>query len=249
MSNWFHTRQISTLILLAITLICASCNSYKQAALYPMIHSVDQKKSVFRTNLNHKFAYQKSLPKDSIKIDLSSKSSLKTIKIGYDSIITRLESISLVRNLSTTNNRNRFPTHLNNQGTLTASMSSEPYIARYNFIPDTSKIHDSTLIDSTQINITQVHPTNEYDYFDSNAKKQKNRETFANISLIAAIASIATLFIVPVLFLPAVIAAIVFGALGLKSSKKKKARTGMLIGIIMVVLFTLFVLAYAGVFS
>ena len=251
MSNWYHTKQTSKLFLLAITLICVSCNSYKQAALYPMIHSVDQKKSGFRSKLNHKFAYQKSLlkVKDSITVDLSSTSSLKTIKIGDDSIITRLESIPLVRNLSTINNSNRFPTHLNNQGTLTASLSSEPYITRYNFSPDTSKIHDSTSIDSTQINITQVQPSSEYDYFDSNSKKQKHRETFANISLIAAIASIATLFVIPVLFIPAVIAAIVFGALGLKSSKKKKARTGMLIGIIMVVLFTLFALAYAGVFS
>lgn len=249
MRNCYQIKQAAKLFLLAIVLICVSCNSYKQATNYPMVHSVDQKKSGFRFIYIHKFDHQNSLIKDNSNVNLASTSILKTIKTGNDSIITPVHIIPLASNLGIIINSNRFPNYLNNQGTLTTSLSTEPIITRYNFIPDTSKIHDSSIIDSTQIKITQSQPTSEHAYFDTKAKKLKQRETYANISLIAAIASIVSLFVIPILFFPSVIAAIVFGALGLKSSKKKKARTGMLIGIIMIVLLTLLVIAYAGAFS
>lgn len=249
MGNLYQTKQVVKLFLLAIALICVSCNSYKQAAFYPMVHSFDQKKSGFRFIHSHKLVHQNILIKNNTSVNLSPTSFLKTIKTGNDSIITGFPSIPLASNLGIINNSNRFPDSLNNQGTLTASLSTEPIITIYIFIPDTSKTQDSSSIDSTQIKISQIQPDSENDHFDSNAKKLKQRETYANISLIAGIASIVSVFVIPVLFFPAVIAAIVFGALGLKSSKRKKALSGMLIGIIMLILLTLLVIAYAGLLS
>jgi hypothetical protein len=249
MGNWYQTKQAAKSILLAITLICVSCNSYKQVSSYPMVNSVDQKKFSFLAINHHKSAHQKSLKKNNYSFDLSSTSHINWEKTRIDSAMTQLRSIPILCNLRSTNRINWFPISSNNQETMTASLTTVPIIRRYYSIPDTSKTHDSLTIDSTQIKTTQIQPTNQYDYFDRNAKKLKQRETFANISLIAAIASIVTLFAIPILFIPLAIAAIVFGALGLKSSKKKRARSGMLIGIIMIILFTLFVLAYAGAFS
>ena len=249
MDNWYQTKQVDKLIFLAIALICASCNSYKKASSYPMINSVVHKKSVFLSFNNYKSAHKKSLTKIDSSFDLSSSSYIKSKKTRNDSNITQLHIIPIISNLRSTNNINCFPMPSNNQGRLTASLSTEPIITRYIFIPDTSKTNGSSTIDSTQIKITQIHPSSEYDHFESSAKKQKQRETFATISLIAAFASIASLFTVAILFFPSVIAAIVFGALGLKSSRRKRALSGMLIGITMIILLTLLVIAYVGAFS
>lgn len=249
MGNWYQTKQAAKSILLAITLICVSCNSYKQVSSYPMVNSLDQKKFGFRAINHYKSAHKKSLKKIDYSFDLSSTSHINWEKTRNNLDMTQLHGIPILRNLRSTNRINWFPISSNNQETMTASLTTIPIIKIFNSIPDTSKTHDSLTIDTIKIQTTQIQPTSEYDYFDSNAKKLKQRETFANISLITAIASIATLFAIPILFIPLAIAAIVFGALGLKSSKKKRARSGMLIGIIMIILITLFVLAYAGAFS
>lgn len=248
MGNWYQAKQSSKLFLLAILIFFASCNSYKNVSNYPMVNSVDQNKSGFLFKGIHKSAHQKKIKNDYAAVDLSSTSLLTPKNNRNDSEVKRLQRIPLLNNVGFTNNL--FPISFTNQETMTASLTTEPIIIRYYSIPDTSKNHDSLTIDSTQIKTTQIQPINQYVNNDTiNAKKLKQRETFANISLVAAIASIVTLFLIPVLFLPAVIAAIVFGALGLKSSKRKRARNSMIIGIIMILLSTLFVLAYAGVFS
>lgn len=247
MGNWDQTLRTTKLFMLAIAFIFASCNSYKKTSFYPMVNSVDPMKSSFQFKSIHKSAYQKNLKNDHTAIDLLSTSHSTSVKMGNDSTITRLQDFPLVNSLKFSNNRSSMS--LNNRETLTASLTTEPIISRYTSIPDTSKTLDSLTIDSTRIKTTQNQPAIAYDTADNSAKKIKQRETFANVSLIAAIASIVTLFVIPVLFFPAAIAAIVFGALGLKSSKRKRARNSMFIGIIMIVLLTLFVLAYAGVFS
>ncbi len=66
--------------------------------------------------------------------------------------------------------------------------------------------------------------------------KQKNATTFAYISLISALLIIPIAFIAPFLLLLLPISAIVFGALGLKSAKRKMALAGLIIGIITLVL-------------
>lgn len=247
MGNSYQIKQISKFFLLAITLNCVSCNSYKQTSLYPMVNSIDQKKSGFRSRSLHNTEPLTRVKKDLSESVLTHTSGLHFVKKVNDSTIPHVYSIPFIHSLSSPNTDFPIPTTCNTQSTLTASLSRSPVIlTRYNLIPDTSIIRDSAYVDSSLIKTTRTKPNSDYKDSESNSQKTKNRETFATISLVSGITSIISMFIIPILFIPAAIAAIVFGAMGLKSPKKKRAGIGMIIGIIMLSLLTILVLAYSG---
>lgn len=231
------------LSLLFLILIFASCNTNRQVSDYPDFKKFDQKKYVLQAKGINTQSRQKyiglseadNIPQSIIKEKEIFSRNTKAIKLS------ELNSKYYLREIIS---KSELQIAKDNQSTLLASLSSEPLITRFSFYPDTIKLNNTQTIDSNLKTNTQSSATIGGNDNSSTARREKNAATFATISLIAALLSIPVIFIIPTLFFFLAVAAIVFGALGLKSSKRKMAMAGMIFGIVSLSLLLLFLILY-----
>jgi len=231
------------LSLLFLILIFASCNTNKQVSDYPDFKTFDQKKYVLQakginTQSRQKYVGQSdvdNIPQNIIKGKEIFSRNTKAIK---------LSELNSKYNLREIISKPELRISKDNPSSLLASLSSEPIINRFSFYPDTNKLNRTQVIDSnSKVNTQSTAPAVVNDT-SSKVRKEKNATTFASISFIAALLSVPIIFIFPGLFFLFAIAAIVFGALGLKSSKRKLAIAAMIIGIVTLSLLLLAVLIF-----
>lgn len=231
------------LSLLFLILIFASCNTNKQVSDYPDFKTFDQKKYVLQakginTQSRQKYVGQSDV--DNIPQNVINEKeifSLNTKAIQLSELVSKSYLREIIR-------KPELQISKNNPSSLLASLSFEPLSTAFSFYPDTNKLNNTQTIDSNSKANTQSPAHAVVNDNSSSVRKEKNTTTYAYISLIAALLSIPIIFIFPGLFFLFAIAAIVFGALGLKSSKRKLAIAGMIIGIVTLSLLLLTALIF-----
>ena len=222
-----YSTKSAILSLLFLSLIFASCHTNRQVSDYPNFKSPDNKKFGLQAKRLKTHSHQKI--KLAPKLDsISYYSSLEKIKIQKDTEVDSNSHVAAKEYISLISRKSELPSSMNNQGALIASLSVEPLITKFSFYPDTIKQTKLPAIDSSKQDKTQNPDPMQINDNKSNAKKQKNTTTFAYISFISALLMLPLLFLAPLLS----ISAIVFGALGKKSVKRRLAIWGMVIGIV-----------------
>lgn len=238
----FYQRQ-SHLYHLLLILILTSCNTYKPISEYPNFTSINEKNSKFNADALNLFSNHKRI-KDSNMGEKAPHYIEKNTKLEADALLSLVSNNQSYLNYMPL--RSMPIISEANDCALTASLSSKPISKRFSSIPDTIKVINSNgIVSDTIKNIQSLTPA-ELSTKYSIEKKQKNATTFARISFISALLIIPSIFIIPGLFLLLIPASIVFGILGLKSPQRKKALAGIIIAVSTLLLFIIFVLAYAG---
>ena len=235
--------QTATLSLLFLILIFSSCNTNMQVSDYPNFKAFDQKKYVLQAKGINAHSRQKKIGLS--KVDNTHQNVINEKEIyPRNAKATQISELNSKYYLREICSKPEFQILKYKQSAPLASLSSEPIITRVSFYPDTNKLKNTQNIDSNFKTNNQSAATVGGNDNSSKARREKNASTFATISLIAALLSIPVIFIIPTLFFFLAIAAIVFGALGLKSSKRKMAMAGMIFGIVSLSLLLLFFILY-----
>lgn len=221
-----HCQKTIIIFHLVLIFILASCSSYRQVSDYPYYYSYNQHKSNFLPNALNLHSHHKNVKTSLSEHPSSLSSGRKT------NIINQAETIQLNDLIKQFPSQSIAPLQANNQDHLTASLSVVPIIpVRYSYMATNKRsvipIPDTNLTKNSQA-LPLATAVNENDI----VKKQKKAETFSVISFIAALLGVLLLLASNPIFIIFSIAAIIFGAKGLKSPKKKLARIGMIIGIV-----------------
>jgi hypothetical protein len=248
LENFSITKSKGYVFLLAAILILTSCNSTRQTADYPNFYTPHLQKT--ETRFAGKLSTRKSALNDISKpagpsIPLSeSGSKTGEVKPHLPNKALYKRYIQLITSGAD------MPGPKTNESTLTASLSTEPILTRHAITAKTARVPGITTSDTTKSKVTQAPASTTTTDEQADLAKQKRLKAFAIVSLVTALLSIVTLFFLPGVFLLLAAAAIVFGALGLRSTIKKyraMAIAGMVIGIAMILLLVLAILAYAGI--
>lgn len=233
MKRNFYSIKTSALLLFAVILLLTSCNSKKLTSDYPNIYSVHDKKSGFRSANRHKTDHSKIAFKDFVKSDFSSVSNSESLTKSEENSATQLKSAATKSDMLLIKSISALPIPDYNHGTLTASLSDKPFIPAYRFRPDTTIKTTVPALDTTTNKVSQTPPPDVKKDGKGKVTEKTNREIFAIISPIIALLAIGTLFLaLPGVFILLASAAIIFGALGLKSRRRKLATLGLIIGIL-----------------
>jgi len=228
-----YSRKTGALLLIAVMLFFTSCNSGKLTSDYPNIYSDHQQKSEFRYDKRHKTGHTRIAFKDLTKNDLSPVLNSESVTTSEEKAAVKSKNIVTKSDIQSITMRSVLPVSDFNQGTLTASLSDELYIPVHRFRPDTMIKTTVPSIDTATNKASQTPSPDVKKDGNGKITEKTNREIFAILSPIAALLAIGTLILaLPGAFILLAIAAIVFGALGLKSKRRKLARLGLIIGIL-----------------
>jgi len=243
--NFSKSKSKGYLFLLSAILILSACNSTKQTADYPNFYSPHQKKT--DTRFAGKYSTRKSSVTDTSKVTQPSipytLSNRKTV--GVKPLLPNSVLYKKITQLITSGAD--IPTPKNNEGTLTASLSAEPLLSGHKFSAAIAGVPGITASDTTKNKVTQAPSSTINNDEQADLKKQDKLKAFAIVSLVSALLAIVTIFFAPGLALLLAAAAIVFGAIGLKSTNKKYRRmskAGMGIVLAAVLLFIIAVIAF-----
>jgi hypothetical protein len=244
MKKNYHSRKTVSLIMFAFILIFTSCNSKKLTSDYPNIYSVNHKKHGFRSDYRHKTDHSKITFKNFANSNFSSVSDSESLSKSEEKAAAQLNGNAAKTDIRLIPSMSSFPIPDYNVGTLTASLSDEPSIPMHRFRPDTT-IKTIVPVLDTNNKLAQPPPTNAKNHENGKVTEKTNREIFAIISPIAVLFAILTLILaLPVLTFTFLIAAIVFGALGLKSRRKNLAKLGMTLGIVFSAILLILIIAF-----
>jgi len=133
-----YSRKTGALLLIAVMLFFTSCNSGKLTSDYPNIYSDHQQKSEFRYDKRHKTGHTRIAFKDLTKNDLSPVLNSESVTTSEEKAAMRVKSIGVKNDIRLLTMRSVLPVSDYNQGTLTASLSDEPYSPVHRFRPDTT---------------------------------------------------------------------------------------------------------------
>jgi hypothetical protein len=225
---------ISFIVLSNVFLSCVSERTFSENPRITPLH-----KNVFTFPWKYKHVANGSnlaaripLPSDSIKYSPSVLGSGKRetgeINIELTPEVRQLDA-EILKNIETT--------AVIPSVTLSASNDNQPFLFPYSSLPDT------TVSAPDSLKKDQLSAVNEKEKLHEAATGEKHPEYWAIASLASAILCLVLAIAgVPfgIILLPP-IAAIVFGALGLKSSKRNMALAGLIIGIIELILLILLI--------
>jgi hypothetical protein len=244
-----YLKILSALIVPAFIFICSSCNSVRQTTDFPNVYSIHQEKFEYRLRAKNALTHSKRVSNQAITDSLSLPNFSKSRAVAGFSEKDgshKPDSGSIIQLLS---HQAAQPLPGNNQPALTASLHFIPFPSKHTSRPLPVKSTGLQAVDTMSHEITLLLQTNLNNESSLDSTRQKRRETYANISLVTGVLSIVSIFVAPIVIIPLAIAAIVFGAMGLKSARRKRAHTGMIIGIIVLAALTLLVVAYTGALS
>ncbi len=226
-SNYFQKAVTLYLLYLAIT----ACTSGRQVSDYPYYSSFNQNEFDFHTHARKPHLKNKTLP----------------LPGSGNMPLSFSENKTDVLSLPDSNQPKEFKNFISakpllmltpdNQDRLTASLSAEPVVREYKFYPLANRQNNKPVVDTGYKKRAQTPDPATGNNQDIDAGKDKKGATYAYISLISAILSI--VFLIAggsFLIIPFSVAAIVFGVLGSKSGKRKIARTGLVMGIVLSVI-------------
>ena len=223
---------------LLIVILISACSSLNRSADYPEIYSLRHRKPGVRMDIGNKSTHESLVTKE---ITAHNPEITATeVLPGRTGIMQALPSRPmkpLNNNPGLYNRKTELSRAVSGEGTLTASLTESPYLFNTSIYPDTTK-KPGVQQGNTAINKSnRVLITKHQDPDSKKAPNEKHPENWAIASLASAILFFPSLLLpASYLYLPFSILAIVCGALGLKSSKRKMALAGLILGIIELVL-------------
>ena len=238
---------------LLIVILNSACSSLNRSADYPEIYSLHHRKPGIRIDIGNKSTHESLVTKE---ITAHNPEITATeVLPGRTGMMQALPSRPMkpLNNYPVLYNRKtELSRAVSGEGTLTASLTGSPYLFNTSIYPDTTKKAGVQQGDTAINKSSRVLIAKHQDPDSKKVPNEKHPENWAIASLASAILFFPSLLLsASYLYLLFSISAIVCGALGLKSSKKKMALAGLILGIIeltlVIIVFIMFMLFLVSV--
>jgi len=234
LSRKFYLQALALLIVILVS----ACSSLNRSTDYPEIYSLHHRKPGIRMDIGKKAKHESPVPKEITA--LNPETIVAEVLPGRTGIMQALLSRPmkpLNNNPGLYNRMTELYKAVPEEGTLTASLSETPYLFNTSIYPDSTQKAGVQQGDSAINKSSRVLNANHQDPGSKKVAHEKHPENWALASIASAILFLPSLLLINSgLYLPFSILAIVCGALGLKSSKRKMALAGLILGIIELVL-------------